>query len=265
MSAAEGPPSSASVPPLIVIDGPAGAGKTTVARRLARHLGLPLLDTGAIYRSLALVARRRGVAWDDEPGLVALASELPIRFGSLPGPHEADAAQRVWLGEDDVTEAIRTPEISDGASKVSVLPGVRTALLGLQRAIGARGCVAEGRDMGTVVFPHAPHKFFVTADLAARAARRQADLEGAAASQLSSQPSSKPSTTPSTNLSTNLSPATNLSTVKAELVSRDARDSSRAAAPLARAEDAVLVDTTALGPDEVLALMLRALGRPAPG
>jgi CMP/dCMP kinase len=239
MSAAAGSP-RVSVPPLIVIDGPAGAGKTTVARRLARHLGLPLLDTGAIYRSLALVARWRGVAWDDEAGLVALAAELPIRFGSLPSLHEPDAPQRVWLGEVDVTEAIRTPEISEGASQVSVLPGVRKALLGLQRAIGARGCVAEGRDMGTVVFPHAPHKFFVTADLAARAARRKADLEG------SDAPSE-------------------LSTVKAELASRDTRDSSRAAAPLARADDAVLVDTTALGPDEVLALVLRALGSTAEG
>lgn len=225
--------SIASVPQLIVIDGPAGAGKTTVARRLARHLGLPLLDTGAIYRSLALVARWRGVAWDDEAGLVSLADALPIRFGALPGPSEPDAPQRVWLGDVDVTEAIRTPEISEGASRVSVLPGVRKALLGLQRAIGAMGCVAEGRDMGTVVFPDAPFKFFVTADLAARAARRRADLEGASPSELSA--------------------------VQAELVSRDTRDSSRAAAPLARADDAVLVDTTALDPDEVLALMLRAL------
>lgn len=227
----------APVPQLIVIDGPAGAGKTTVARRLARHLGLPLLDTGAIYRSLALVARERGVGWDDEAGLVALADGLPIRFGALPGPAEPDAPQRVWLGDTDVTEAIRTPEISEGASQVSVLPGVRRALLGLQRAIGAMGCVAEGRDMGTVVFPAAPYKFFVTADLQARAARRGADLA-------ESSPQG-------------------LATVQAELVSRDARDSSRAAAPLARAADAVLVDTTLLGPDEVLALMLAVLQEPA--
>lgn len=238
MSAAASP-LHASVPSLVVIDGPAGAGKTTVARGLARHLGLPLLDTGAIYRSLALLARERGVSWADEAGLVALAEGLPIRFGALPAPDEPDAPQRVWLGDRDVTEAIRTPEISEGASQVSVLPGVRAALLGLQRAIGAKGCVAEGRDMGTVVFPAAPFKFFVTADLEARAARRRADLAESAAPQ-------------------------GLSSVAADLVSRDARDSSRAAAPLARAPDAVLVDTTELGPDEVLAQMLAVLGGAGP-
>ncbi|MCX4245796.1 (d)CMP kinase [Paraliomyxa miuraensis] len=242
-------PSHADQPLLIVIDGPAGAGKTTIARRLARHLGLPLLDTGAIYRSLALTARRRGVAWDDEAGLVALADALPIRFGGLgslaepDAPHDVpqrDVPQRVWLGDDDVTEAIRTPEISEGASRVSALPGVRKALLGLQRALGARGCVAEGRDMGTVVFPHAPHKFFVTADLQARAARRQADLVPSEPGAMGQGPS--------------------LSAVQAELHLRDARDSGRAAAPLVRAEDAVLIDTTSLSPEGVLDLMLEALG-----
>lgn len=233
MSASSADPRGAS-PRLIVIDGPAGAGKTTIARRLARHLGLPLLDTGAIYRCVAWTARRRGVAWDDDDALATLATELPIRFGGLPPPGEADAAQRVWLGEDDVTLAIRTPEISDGASRVSALPGVRAALLALQRALGASGCVAEGRDMGTVVFPDAPHKFFVTADLRERAARRRADLTV-----------------------TGEEPA--LSVVRAELHSRDARDSGRATAPLARADDAVLIDTTRLDPDAVLDLMLSRL------
>lgn len=205
---------------LIVIDGPAGAGKSTVARRVARHFGLPVLDTGAIYRTLALAARERGVAWDDEPGLVALAAELPIRFEAT----REEGKPRVLYAGRDVTQAIRTPEISEGSSQVSALPAVRASLLAIQRRLGADGCVAEGRDLGTVVFPDATHKFFLTASDAVRAARRQAELQGA-----------------------------ELAEVLRDLNRRDERDRSRAAAPLVRAEDAVLVDSSALDIDAVVA------------
>lgn len=211
---------------LIVIDGPAGAGKSTVARRVARHFGLPVLDTGAIYRTLALAARERGIAWDDEAGLVALAAELPIRFEAATG----EGGPRVLYAGRDVTQAIRTPEISDGSSQVSALPAVRASLLDIQRRLGMDGCVAEGRDLGTVVFPDAAHKFFLTASDAVRAARRQAELEGVA-----------------------------LADVLRDLNRRDERDRSRAAAPLTRAEDAVLVDSSDLDADAVVAAIVSAV------
>ena len=230
---------------LIVIDGPAGAGKSTVARQLAERFGLPVLDTGAIYRALALIARERGVAWSDEAGLAALTTALAsggadgeaavpgIRFVAAEAP---GAAQRVELGGRDVTAAIRTPEISDGASQVSAHPAVRRGLLGIQRQLGARGCVAEGRDLGTVVFPDATYKFFLTADDRIRAARRQQELREQG-QELA------------------------LDLVLRDVQSRDERDRVRAAAPLVQAVDAVLVDSTGKDLDAVVSAIMAEIGR----
>lgn len=229
---------------LIVIDGPAGAGKSTVARQLAERYGLPVLDTGAIYRALALIARERGVAWSDEAGLAALTTALAsagdadgdaagIRFVAA---EASGAAQRVELGGRDVTAAIRTPEISDGASQVSAHPAVRRGLLGIQRQLGARGCVAEGRDLGTVVFPDATYKFFLTADDRIRAARRQQELREQG-QELA------------------------LDLVLRDVQSRDERDRVRAAAPLVQAADAVLVDSTGKDLDAVVSAIMAEIGR----
>ena len=214
-------------PTLVVIDGPAGAGKTTVARRVARALGVPLLDTGAIYRTVALVARRRGIAWDDAPALGELCDRFPITFGD-----DGNGGQTVCFAGEDVTAAIRTPEISQGASKVSAVAAVRAALLGIQRALATGGCVAEGRDMGTVVFPDAPFKFFLTADLRTRALRRRTEL-------LASHGT-----------------AESLDEVERDVAERDARDSTREAAPLRQADDATAVDTSGLTLDQVVERVL---------
>jgi cytidylate kinase len=225
---------------LIVIDGPAGAGKSTVARRLAAHYGLPVLDTGAIYRALALVGRERGVAWSDEAGLGALTVDFPIRFVAA-----ADGQQRVEFAGRDITAEIRTPEISDGASQVSAWPAVRRGLLEIQRTLGAAGCVAEGRDLGTVVFPDAPFKFFLTADDRVRAARRQLDLAGLpAAATATATAAEKPA----------------LEQVLRDLKSRDERDQTRAAAPLVKAADAVAIDSTGLTADEVVMAIVAVVG-----
>ncbi len=213
---------------LIVIDGPAGAGKSTVARRLAERLALPVLDTGAIYRALAWVARERGVAWSDEAGLAALTADFPVRFIPV-----AAAPQRVMLAGRDVTAEIRTPEISDGASQVSTHPAVRRGLLGIQRELGEHGCVAEGRDLGTVVFPDAPYKFFLTADDRVRASRRQHELATGP----------KPVAPP-------------IEQVLRDLKDRDERDQTRQVAPLVEAPDAVRVDSTGLEVDEVVDAIL---------
>ena len=212
---------------VIAIDGPAGAGKSTVARALARRLGFFLLDTGAIYRTLALAASRAGVDFSDGAALGRLAETLPIRF---------DEAGRVFFGDEDVSTAIRTPEMSLGASTVSAHPPVRQALLGLQRRLAARGrCVVEGRDIGTVVLPWAPLKIFLTASAEVRARRRHDEL--AARGQ-----------------------TVDFASTLAEMRERDERDSTRATAPLKQADDAVLLDTSALGEAEVVDRM-EALAR----
>src|SRR3954471_384245 len=211
---------------IVAIDGPAGAGKSTAARLLAARLGYALLDTGAIYRSMALRARERGVSWDDGAGVAALADGIDIAF-RLDG-----TVNKVTLNGQDVTAAIRTPEMSDGASRVSALPEVRAALLGLQRRIGAAGgVVVEGRDIGTVVFPDAEAKFFLTANTDERARRRVAELAAAGKTVDAAQ-------------------------TKAEIVARDTRDSTRAAAPLRKADDAIEIDSSAMSVDTVVARMV---------
>jgi len=208
---------------VVAIDGPAGAGKSTVARALAERLGYTLLDTGALYRSVALVAQQRGIAWDDAVGLGALASSLELAFVK-----DGDKT-RVRADGVDVTDDIRRAEISDGASRVSALPEVRQALLGLQRRMATRThVVAEGRDIGTVVFPAAQAKFFLIASAETRARRRMLELAAAGRPMA-------------------------FADVLAEMVARDTRDSARAVAPLRRAADAVEIDSSGLTPEEVVA------------
>ncbi len=211
---------------VIVLDGPAGSGKSTVARRVAHALGITLLDTGAIYRSLALVARRAGVDWGDAEKLAGLARGLGLAF-QLEGERN-----RVLLEGEDISAAIREPEISRGASQVSALPPVRAALLELQRGFADRGpLVAEGRDLGTVVFPGARLKVFLTAAPEERAARRALELRQAGHAVEAGQ-------------------------VLREQNARDAADAGRAVAPLRAAEDAITLDTTGLGLDAVVARVL---------
>lgn len=212
---------------VVAIDGPAGAGKSTVTQRVAAALGYRLLDTGALYRTVALVARNRGVAWDDESGLREVAEGLEIQFRL-----DDSGRNLVSVAGEDVTELIRTPEISDGASRVSALPAVRDALLETQRRLGRQGgVVAEGRDIGTVVFPDAGAKFFLTATAEERARRRHAELR-AKGQEVS------------------------YDATLAEIVERDERDSERDVAPLAAADDAVVIDSSKLTVEEVVELIL---------
>lgn len=211
---------------VVTIDGPAGAGKSTVAKTLARRLGYRLLDTGAIYRAVALTAHRKGVAWSDEQGCAAIARELDIRYNFVGDKNH------VYLGNEDVSAAIRTPEVSQGASQVSAHPAVRAALLDIQRRVAqGGGLVVEGRDTGTVVFPSAEAKFFLTATEEERARRRVAEL-GAGA---------------------------DYEKTLAEIRERDQRDASRDVAPMRPADDAVLVDSSTQTIEQVVESLARTV------
>jgi cytidylate kinase len=218
-------------PLIVAIDGPAGAGKSTVSKLLARRLGLSFVDTGALYRTVALSARRQNIAPDDDAALGALLPRINIAFRAV------GEENRVYLDGEDVSTAIRTPEMSLLASAVSARPVVRSGLLGLQRRLALEapvGAVLEGRDIGTVVFPDADLKFFLEANPDVRARRRYEELF-----QKGSDSS--------------------LDAVLADQTKRDRDDSSRAVAPLKPADDAVKVDTSGLPLSEVVQTLERLI------
>jgi CMP/dCMP kinase len=222
--------------PIVAIDGPAGAGKSTVTRIVAERLGYLLVDTGALYRAVALAAERDGVPWDEAAGVTALAERL-ARERALALDRAPDGSMLVLLNDENVSGAIRTLEMGQGASKVSAIGGVRDALLGLQRSLGERGgVVLEGRDIGTVVFPDAEAKFFLTASVEVRAQRRYEELVARGQS-------------------------TSLERVQREVRERDERDSSRPVAPLRKAQDAIEVDSSGLSIDEVVDSMVERVRR----
>ena len=207
---------------VIAIDGPAGAGKSTIARSLARRLGFTYMDTGAMYRAVALWALRAGIDLDDMHRLEQLALAADIQFDG----------DRVALNGEDVTAAIREPEVSDAASKASIVPGVRRAMREQQRVIGAsKSVVMEGRDIGTVVFPEAQVKIFLDADQETRAERRARET------------------------------GAEVDRVAREIAERDQRDRSRTEAPLTQAPDAEYVDSSRLSAEEVEEAILRIIRR----
>jgi cytidylate kinase len=215
---------------IIAIDGPAASGKSTVARTLASCLGTGYLDTGAMYRAVAAEALRRGVELDDQDALIALASSLSLRFEREAG---SVLPTRVLADGRDVTDEIRTPGVDSAVSPVSAVPGVRKAMVRVQRELGAEGdWVVEGRDIGTVVFPDAAVKVFLTASAEERARRREIDMR-------------------------RLGLRLGARDVQKRLEARDEYDSTREASPLLAADDAVRLDTTGLSADEVVALIAR--------
>jgi len=219
--------------PVITIDGPSGSGKGTVAALLAAKLGWNFLDSGALYRLLAFAARNHGVDLTNEEALKLLAAHLDVQFGASQG---AEGMQIVLEGED-VTQAIRNEQVGAGASQVAALPAVREALLQRQKAFReAPGLVADGRDMGTVVFPDAPLKIFLTASAEERARRRYLQLKSKGDD-------------------------VNLASLLDEILARDERDTGREVAPLKPADDAVQLDSTELSIEQVLEQILSEVAK----
>ncbi len=214
----------------VAIDGPAGAGKSTIARAAAKALGFIYIDTGAMYRAVGLYAFRKGVdTKNDVEGVIKLLPEIEVTISHIEG------TQRVFLCGEDVSEEIRLPEISVAASNVAVIPEVRLKLVELQRNLSEKtDVIMDGRDIGTYVLPDAEVKIFLTADVRARAERRYKELKEKGVS-------------------------TSLSEVLSDMEYRDKNDSGRAFAPLRRASDAVLVDTTDNTPDESIAEVIEII------
>ncbi len=215
---------------VVAIDGPAGTGKSSVTRRLAEVLSFTHIDTGALYRAVAYLLMKQGTNITADPeDAVKLARSVHLEFKRQP---KKNPANRIYADGKDLTDLIRTPEISMGASRVSAIPGVRAALVGLQRRLGCVGrTILEGRDIGTVIFPDADIKFFLTASVDERAKRRLAELEAAGKD------------------------APSFEEVKTQIADRDRADSTRAIAPLKRADEAVEVDTSEMTLDEVVHAM----------
>ncbi len=222
--------------PVIAIDGPSGSGKGTISRQVAAHLGWHLLDSGALYRLVALAGVRAGVPRDDESGHARVATHLDCQFLA-----DACGAERVLLGGEDVTLELRAEQTGEAASRVAAWPAVRQALIGRQRSFAAApGLVADGRDMGSIVFPDAGLKIFLTASAQERALRRYNQLKQKGL-------------------------GVNLAALSAEIAERDRRDTTRAVAPLIAVEDAITVDSTAMGIEEVVRLVIALAGQRFPG